>query len=63
LDDLVIRRGGPDDVEPAVAVWLEANTARRDGLPPRPDQESRASAHPRLPLTLPEGLARRPLVE
>ena len=42
MGDVVIRRGGPEDVEPAVAVWLAANTARRDGLPLRPEQEERA---------------------
>jgi ribosomal protein S18 acetylase RimI-like enzyme len=49
LGDVVIRRGGPEDVEPAVAVWLAANTARRDGLPPRPGQEARARGHVRKP--------------
>lgn len=42
MDDVLIRRGGPADVEPAVAVWLAANTARKVGLPPRPEQEARA---------------------
>lgn len=49
LGDVLIRRGGPADVEPAVAVWLAANTARRDGLPPRPEQEARARGHVRKP--------------
>jgi ribosomal protein S18 acetylase RimI-like enzyme len=42
---MIIRRGGTQDVEPAVAVWLAANTARRDGLPPRREQEARARGH------------------
>jgi ribosomal protein S18 acetylase RimI-like enzyme len=41
MDDTVIRLGRPEDVEPAVAVWLIANTARRGGPPPRPEQEAR----------------------
>jgi ribosomal protein S18 acetylase RimI-like enzyme len=41
----MIRRGRPADVEPAVAVWLAANTARRGGPPPRPEQEERARGH------------------
>lgn len=49
MGDVVIRRGGPEDVEPAVAVWLAANTARRDGLPTRPDQEARARGQVRKP--------------
>jgi ribosomal protein S18 acetylase RimI-like enzyme len=49
LGDVVIRRGGPEDVEPAVAVWLAANTARRDGLPTRPEQVSRARGQVRKP--------------
>jgi ribosomal protein S18 acetylase RimI-like enzyme len=42
IDDVAIRHGGPADVESAVVVWLAANTARRNGLPPRLDQEARA---------------------
>ena len=47
VSEVVIRRGGPEDVEPAVAVWLAANAARRHGLSPRPDQEARARGHVR----------------
>lgn len=50
MGDVVIRCGGPQDVEPAVAVWLAANTARRDGLPPRPEQLVRARGHLRNPV-------------
>ena len=49
MGDVTIRRGGPADVEPAVAVWLAANTARRAGLPPRPEQEERARGQLRKP--------------
>ncbi len=45
MGDAVIRHGGPADVEPAVAVWLAANSARREGLPPLPEQEARARGH------------------
>jgi ribosomal protein S18 acetylase RimI-like enzyme len=45
MGEAVIRHGGPADVEPAVAVWLAANRARREGLPPRPGQEARARSH------------------
>lgn len=41
----VIRRGGPEDIEPAVGVWFAANTERRGGVPPRPEQEARARGH------------------
>ena len=49
MGDAVIQRGGPEDAEPAVAVWLAANTARRDGLPLRPEQEARARGQVRKP--------------
>jgi|SRR5215203_4726548 len=45
MDEAMIRRGGPADVEPAVAVWLAANTARREGLSPRPEAQARARGH------------------
>jgi len=38
MGDAVIRHGEAADVEPAVAVWLAANSARRGGLPPRPER-------------------------
>ena len=38
---MVIRPGGPADVEPAVAVWVAANRARREGVPPRSEQAAR----------------------
>jgi ribosomal protein S18 acetylase RimI-like enzyme len=41
----VLRRGGPEDIEPAVGVWFAANTERRGGVPPRPEQEARARGH------------------
>ncbi len=39
--EAVIRRGEAADVEPAVAVWVAASSARREGQPPRPEQEAR----------------------
>jgi len=45
MNEAVIRRGEPADVGPAVAVWLAANSARRGGSIPRPDQQARARAH------------------
>jgi ribosomal protein S18 acetylase RimI-like enzyme len=41
MGEAVIRRGGATDVEPAVAVWAVANAARREGVPPRPEQAER----------------------
>ena len=43
--ETLIRRGEPADVEPAVGVWFAANSARREGLPPQPEQEARARDH------------------
>ena len=45
MGDPIIRRGEPADVEPAVAVWLAANSARRKGLTPGPEQAARARGH------------------
>jgi ribosomal protein S18 acetylase RimI-like enzyme len=45
MGEAVIRRGGATDVEPAVAVWAVANAARREGVPPRPEQAERARGH------------------
>jgi len=45
MGDAVIRRGRPEDFEPAVAVWIAANTARRRGPRTRPEQEERARGH------------------
>src|SRR5919107_1078990 len=45
MDDLIIRRGESADVEPAVAVWLVANSARRKGLTPGAEQAARARGH------------------
>ncbi len=41
VGEVVIRPGGPTDVEPAVAVWVAANRERREGVPPRPEQAAR----------------------
>ena len=45
MSRMVIRRGGAEDIEPAVAVWLAANTVRREGLTPRSEQAARARGH------------------
>ena len=45
MSRMVIRRGGAEDIEPAVAVWLAANTVRREGLAPRSEQAARARGH------------------
>jgi ribosomal protein S18 acetylase RimI-like enzyme len=45
MGEAVIRRGGATDVEPAIAVWAVANAARREGVPPRPEQAERARGH------------------
>lgn len=45
MSRMVIRRGGAEDIEPAIAVWLAANTARREGLTPRSEQAARARGH------------------
>jgi ribosomal protein S18 acetylase RimI-like enzyme len=44
-DDTLIRQGEPADVEPAVAVWLAATAARREGSTPRAEQAARARGH------------------
>lgn len=49
MGEVVIRRGGQEDAESAVAVWMAANSARRDGLVPGPEQESRARGNVRNP--------------
>jgi ribosomal protein S18 acetylase RimI-like enzyme len=45
MSRMVIRRGGAEDIEPVVAVWLAANTVRREGLTPRSEQAARARGH------------------
>jgi len=47
--EVAVRRGGPRDVEPAIAVWRSANTARRGGRQPPPEQEARARGQVRKP--------------
>jgi ribosomal protein S18 acetylase RimI-like enzyme len=41
MGEAVIRHGGPADFEPAIAVWLAANSARRQGLTPGAEQATR----------------------
>ena len=45
MGEAVIRHGEPADFEPAVAVWLAANSARRKGLKPGAEQAARARGH------------------
>ena len=45
MGQAVIRHGEPADFEPAVAVWLAANSARRKGLKPGDKQAARARGH------------------
>jgi ribosomal protein S18 acetylase RimI-like enzyme len=45
MGDTEFRRGVAADIEPAVAVWVAANRARRGGVPPPPEQEVRARGH------------------
>jgi hypothetical protein len=41
MGDPIIRRGEPADFEPAVAVWLADNSARRKGSKPGAEQATR----------------------
>jgi ribosomal protein S18 acetylase RimI-like enzyme len=41
MGEVVIRWGEAADVGPAVAVWVAASSARREGQPPRPEQVAR----------------------
>lgn len=45
MTDVVLRPGGPADVEPAVAVWRAANAARKDGCPVRREHEERVRGY------------------
>ena len=49
VGEVVIRRGGDEDAEPALAVWASANGARRGGRPPLPEQEGRARRQVGMP--------------
>jgi ribosomal protein S18 acetylase RimI-like enzyme len=49
MTDVIIRRGGARDVEPAIAVWRSANTARRGGWQPGNEHEARARGQVRKP--------------
>lgn len=44
-DEPTIRRGGPDDLEPALGVWRAAEEASRGGLPASQQQGARVRAH------------------
>ena len=45
MGKVVIRHGGREDAEPALAVWTSANAARRGERAPLPEQEGRARGH------------------
>jgi len=45
MGEAMIRHGEPADFEPAVAVWLAANSARRKDLKPGAEQAARARGH------------------
>jgi ribosomal protein S18 acetylase RimI-like enzyme len=47
--DVVVRRGGLQDIEPAMAVWRSAHAARRGGRTPAAGHEDRARGQLRKP--------------
>jgi ribosomal protein S18 acetylase RimI-like enzyme len=49
MDDIILRSGRPDDVDPAIEVWRVSNTARRDGLPIPPEHDERVRGATRKP--------------
>ena len=49
MNDVLIRRGGPADIEPVVAVWRAATTARGGGRPLPAANETRVRAYLRYP--------------
>ena len=49
MDNVIIRPGLPSDHDAAMAVWLAANTERRDGRPPKPEHEARSRGYIRQP--------------
>ncbi len=52
MDDVVIRRGDPEDFGSAFAVWRAAETARRGGGPIELATEGRVRGHRRRPEAL-----------
>lgn len=44
-DEPAVRRGGSDDLEPALEVWRAASEARRGGRPASPGHGDRVRAH------------------
>ena len=48
MDGTVVRRGGPEDLEPALEVWRAAEEARRGG-PASPEHGGRVRAHVQNP--------------
>ncbi len=49
MDGTVVRRGGPEDLEPALEVWRAAEEARRGG-PASPEHGGRVRAHVQNPI-------------
>src|SRR5687768_10087595 len=47
--DVIIRRGQPEDIDPAIEVWRVSNTARRDGLSIPPEHDARVRGAARKP--------------
>jgi len=41
VDDVVLRPGGPEDIDAAIEVWSVSNTARRGGRPIPPEHDAR----------------------
>lgn len=45
MDEVTLRAAGPPDIEPAVQVWIESNTARRAGRPVPDSHVTRVRGH------------------
>jgi ribosomal protein S18 acetylase RimI-like enzyme len=49
VTDVLLRRGTPADLELVIAVWREAQAARRDHRPAQPEHEGRVRGYLRKP--------------
>jgi ribosomal protein S18 acetylase RimI-like enzyme len=49
VSDVVLRQGEPADIEPVIAVWRAATTARGGGRPLPPEHETRVRAYLQQP--------------
>ena len=49
MTTVILRRGGPADIEPAILVWREANARRKDGQPVSSAHEKRVRSFVRKP--------------